>query len=122
MMSSALEEPKVEDSTRLSEVSKIKCSETREQIHPHYVKVCTLFKPILRRFRSFLREKFDQGRKMSLYQHWTEDMFLENTCRFMDDIKIPKELKDQDNTLKLLTILFPCTVKKIRPSDITGKR
>ena len=52
---------------------------------------------------------------MSLYQHWTEEMFLENTRRFMDDIEVPNELKDQDNTLKLLTILFPCTVKKIRP-------
>ena len=35
------------------------------QSHP--IKVCTLFKPILRRFRSYLREKFDKGRKMSLY-------------------------------------------------------
>ena len=57
---------------------------------------------------------------MSLYQHWTEDMFLENTSRYMDDIELPHELKDQENTLKLLTILFPCTLKKIRPFEIAG--
>ena len=54
------------------------------QSHP--IKVCTLFKPILRRFRSYLREKFDKGRKMSLYQHWDEQAYFRNVQIFMNDL------------------------------------
>ena len=121
-MSSALEKPKLENSTVFNETVKINCEEAQDKIQPRYVKVCTLYKPILRRFRSFLREKFDQGRKMSLYQHWTEYMFLKNASIFMDNIQLPHNLKDQENTLKLLTIILPCTIKKIRPLDLVDQR
>ena len=121
-MSSALEKPKLENSTALNETSKIICVESQNQIQTRYVKVCTLYKPILRRFRSYLREKFDKGRKMSLYQHWTEYVYLKNASIFMDEIKLPHDLKDLDNTLKLLTIIFPSTMKKIRPSDLIDER
>ena len=55
---------------------------------------------------------------MSLYQHWTDLMYLKNARSFMDSIKLPEDLKDEDNSLKLLAIIFPCTVKRIQPSDI----
>ena len=86
------------------------------------MKVCTLYKPILRRFRSYLRTKFDNGRKMSLYQHWTEESYMTNIIAFMNDLNLPQELKDDENMLILLTILFPCTVKKIRPTEYTEER
>ena len=40
----------------------------------------------------------------------------------MIDIGIPEELKDDENILKLLTILFPCTIKKIRSTEQTRGR
>ena len=88
----------------------------------HSIKVCTLYKPILRRFRSYLRTKFDKGRKPSIYQHWTEEIYFENVRIFMNDLKMPQELMDQDNTLKLLTILFPCSLKKIQPKQLVKVR
>ena len=33
----------------------------------------------------------------------------------MKVLEIPKELRDQENLLKLLTIVFPCTVKHVEP-------
>ena len=88
----------------------------------HSIKVCTLYKPILRRFRSYLRTKFDKGRKPSIYQHWTEEIYFENVRIFMNDLKMPQELMNEDNTLKLLTILFPCSLKKIQPKQLVKVR
>ena len=109
--------PSADDPTNLNDSVSTKSVEIQGLKMPRYVKICTLYKPILRRFKSYLRERFDQGRKMSLYQHWTEYMYLKNVRTFMDDIKLPQSLKDQESTLKMLTILFPCTIRKIRPSD-----
>ena len=64
-----------------------------------------------------MREKFDKGRKMSLYQHWDEQVYFRNVQIFMNDLKLPQELIDEENTLKLLTMLFPCSIKKIRPTE-----
>ena len=50
-----------------SDIEKTFTSETKGDTKVHSVKVCTLFKPLLRRFRSYLREKFDKGRKPSVY-------------------------------------------------------
>ena len=61
---------------KTSDLKKCKSTETEKFAQPRYVKVCTLFKPILRRFRSFLRTEFDQGRKISLYQHWSDQTYL----------------------------------------------
>ena len=126
MTCSAMDSPKLENSqgqnTSSLNSSKSNVSTALDTYQPRYVKVCTLYKTILRRFRSFLRERFDRGRKMSLYQHWTEYMYLKNMRNFMDDIKLPQDLKNQDNTLKLLTIIFPSTIMKIRPHDCIGER
>ena len=40
----------------------------------------------------------------------------------MDRLKIPSELRDHDNVLRLLTIIFPCTVKYIQPNHIRAER
>ena len=77
-----------------------------------------MYKPILRRFRSCIRQTFDQGRKR-FYLHWSHQDYLENVRQFMDQLQIPQELRCYDNVLKLLTIIFPCTVKQI---DMTNCR
>ena len=40
----------------------------------------------------------------------------------MDVLDIPKELRDQENVLKLLTIVFPCTVKHVEPKMYRNER
>ena len=59
---------------------------------------------------------------MSLYQHWEEEAYFRNVKMFMVDLRLPAELIDHQNILKLLTLLFPCTVKKIRPDECTEAR
>ena len=89
---------------------------------PTHVKVCSLFKPLLRRFRSFFRNKFDQGRKISLYQHWKPEGFLSHIRKFMRSMHLPEALMDEINTLKVLTIIFPCTVKRVKPNQHLQER
>lgn len=40
----------------------------------------------------------------------------------MEVLEIPKELRDQENVLKLLTIVFPCTVKHVEPKVYRNER
>ena len=77
------------DLTSQNDSASTKSVEAQNLKQTRYVKICTLYKPILRRFKSFLRERFDKGRKMSLYQHWTEYMYLKNVRNFMNDMKLP---------------------------------
>ena len=93
---------------------------TSEKVH--VVKVCSLFKPLLRRFRSFFRTKFDQGRKISLYQHWKPEGFVLHTKKFMKSLKVPDALMDEASMLKILTIIFPCTIKKVKPNQYVRER
>ena len=88
----------------------------------HVVKVCSLFKPLLRRFRSFFRTKFDQGRKISLYQHWKPETFVLHTKKFMKSLGVPDALMDEASMLKILTIIFPCTIKKVKPNQYVRER
>ena len=88
----------------------------------HVVKVCSLFKPLLRRFRSFFRTKFDQGRKISLYQHWKPETFVLHTKKYMKSLGIPDALMDEASMLKILTIIFPCTIKKVKPNQYVRER
>ena len=46
-------------------------------------KLCALYKPILRRFRGYLRKKFDQKRGPSTYQHWKSDVYIRQVHFFM---------------------------------------
>ena len=88
----------------------------------HVIKVCSLFKPLLRRFRSFFRTKFDQGRKISLYQHWKPEGYINHTRKFMKSMQFPETLMDEVSTLKMLTIIFPCTIKKVKPNHFKSER
>ena len=49
-------------------------------------------------------------------------MFFKNVRIFMDDLGLPGELIDDENILKLLTLLFPCTNKKFRPTECVESR
>ena len=81
-----------------------------------------LYKPLLRKFRQYLRTEFDQGRKHSLYQHWSSECYLENVRSFMKKIRVPNNLCRHDYQLIMLTILFPCTVKYVLPNTNPEER
>ena len=49
-------------------------------------------------------------------------MYLKNILSYMDMINVPNDLKDEHNALKLLTIIFPQTLRKIRPFEYAEER
>ena len=80
--------------------------------------LCSLYKPILRRFRAFLRKEFDQNRGPSLYQHWKPNVYMSEVLTYMvKKLHLPEELLDTMSVLKVLTILFPSTIKKVLPGQ-----
>ena len=87
------------------------------------VKLCALYKPILRRFRAFMRKKFDRKRRPSLYQHWSTDVYMSQVRTFMVDIlSLPSQFINAVDILKMLTLLFPCSIKKVFPNHYKIER
>ena len=79
--------------------------------------LCSLYKPILRRFRAFLREEFDQNRGPSIYQHWKPDVYMSEVLKYMvNKLHLPEALLDTKSILNVLTILFPSSIKKVLPT------
>ena len=77
------------------------------------IKLDSLYKPILRRFRSYFRSVFDLSHNPKTYQHWSNDSFLikvREHCTYY--LKLPEELLDEESIIKILTILFPCSIRK----------
>ena len=59
------------------------------------VKLDAVYKPILRRFRGYFRDKFDQSQNKRSYIHWTTDHYVRNVTAFMTkDLKLPAALQD----------------------------
>ena len=73
------------------------------------VKLCALYKPLLRRFRSYFRESFEkQQAPSSTYQHWTEDQYIMNCKHFMRyQLKVSEDLLTDDSALKMLFFILP---------------
>ena len=79
------------------------------------VKLCSLYKPILRRFRSYFRESFERHQATSSsYQHWTEHQFKINCREFMRcKLKLPEDLLTHQQILKMLFFILPCQSRRI---------
>ena len=59
------------------------------------VKLDAVYKPILRRFRGYFRDKFDQSQNKRSYIHWNIDTYVLNVTKFMkSDLKLPDALQD----------------------------
>ena len=57
------------------------------------VKIDSLYKPILRRFRAYFRAKFDSHYNVKHFQHWTVSTYIQNVRTFMiKDLKVPETL------------------------------
>ena len=57
------------------------------------VKLDAVYKPILRRFRGYFRDRFDRSQNKKSYIHWTTDTYIENVTAFIqEDLKLPDAL------------------------------
>ena len=66
--------------------------------HPslHLIKLDTLYKPILRRFRDFFRAKFGENYSKRAFQKWSSVQYLNNVRAFMKNrLKLPDDLMDE---------------------------
>ena len=78
------------------------------------VKLSALYKPLLRRFRAHFRAKFDEFHNKKLCQHWANERYLKEVRAFMvKGLVLPDALQDNDSTIKMVTLLFPCTIRKL---------
>ena len=90
----------------------------KKQKYTPQVKIDSLYKPILRRFRCHFRSKFDLHHNKKLYQHWSTETYMTNVRKFMtNDLRLPAALLDQENVVKMLTLLFPCSTRKHLPAS-----
>ena len=79
-----------------------------------------VYKPILRKFRSYLREKFDASQTKRDYVHWKTERYMQKIGAFMvKELNLPTALLDQQCVALMLTLIFPCTIKKPLP-NLTG--
>ena len=69
-----------------------------------------MFKVLFRRFRCFLREKFDAVNEPTAYIKWSIEQRLSRVKNFaVLQLKLPYLLLDVQNLVQLMTILFPRT-------------
>ena len=69
-----------------------------------------MFKVLFRRFRCFLREKFDAVNEPAAYIKWSIEQRLSRVKKFaVQQLKLPYLLLDVQNLAQLMTILFPRT-------------
>ena len=70
-----------------------------------------------RRFRRYLREKFDVSLNHKKgYIHWIMKSFILNVQIFMKrDFKLPIALQDYSSIIKILTLLFPMSTRQPVP-------
>ena len=54
------------------------------------IKVDALFKPLLRRFRSYFRNRFDKNHNKRNYQRWNNDQYMQHVKTFMiEELALP---------------------------------
>ena len=81
------------------------------------VKIDALFKPLLRKFREYIREKFFQTYDKNVSHRMSLERKLKNIKSFIaKTLNLPKQLRTSLNMALLLTIVFSCTFEK----DIPG--
>lgn len=62
------------------------------------VKLCALYKPILRRFKAYFRSMFENlCSRSSTYQHWGIDVFIKEVRIFMkEELQAPEALLEYE--------------------------
>ena len=72
------------------------------------IRVDNLFKPLLRRFRDYLRTRFNSRYERRNHSRWPVSKHVQLVETFMSkELALPHELLDQENTAKMMTLLFP---------------
>ena len=81
------------------------------------VKLDAVYKPILRRFRGYFRDRFDNVHSKKSYMHWTTENYIQQIRAFMvDELALPEPLMCDANIVKMLTLIFPCTTRRPLPN------
>ena len=81
------------------------------------VKLDAIYKPLLRRFRYYFRAKFDEGRNKRAYLYWSTQDSIDHIVKFMTQkLALPAALMDEENIIKMLTLIFPCSTRKPLPA------
>ena len=76
-----------------------------------------VYKPIMRKFRSYFRDRFDQSHNKKGYMHWKTEKYISEIQKFMaTDLNLPKELMEYQNVAKMLTLLFPQSTRRPIPN------
>ena len=77
------------------------------------IRVDCLFKPLLRRFRHYFRDRFDSNHNKRSYHRWSIQKYLQHVHTYMKkELALPDELLDEESIGKMLTILFPQSNKR----------
>jgi hypothetical protein len=76
------------------------------------IKKDALYKPLLRKFRAFLRKVFDGLGLSKGCHYWARDKMIQQVMTFATKINLPMNLRTSRNYAILTVILFPSTMKK----------
>ena len=77
------------------------------------IRMDSLYKPLLRRFRDHLRTRFDQNCKKSNHSRWSIEKHMQYVRLFMtEDLALPHQFLNEENIVKMMTLLFPLSKKK----------
>jgi hypothetical protein len=76
------------------------------------IKKDALYKPLLRKFRAFLRKVFDGLGLSKGCHYWACDKMIAQVIAFTSKIKMPHHLRTPKTYAMLTVMLFPSTIKK----------
>ena len=78
------------------------------------IKKDALYKPLLRKFRNFLRKLLDvQGLSKGCH-YWTADRMKKQIWKFMHLLELPRVFMDTRSLTMMMLIIFPTIAKKRR--------
>lgn len=80
------------------------------------IKKDALYKPLLRKFRAFLRKVFDGLGLSKGCHYWASDKMIQQVMVFVVKIRLPMHMRTPKTYAMLTVMLFPATIKK-RPEN-----
>jgi len=82
--------------------------------HHYKLKKDALYKPLLRKFRTFYRKLVDRLGLSRACHHWSAERLRQQVWTFMHFLEVPTHLMDSKSLCCMAVILFPIIVKKKR--------
>ena len=88
------------------------------------VKLNGLYKPILRAFKAYIRQIFEEEYSArSTFQHWSNRILVKEVRTFMKQtLNAPDEMLQYEQVLKMTTLMLPCRSKRLDPRKCCKER